>query len=78
MSLEDEARSGRPTDATNKEKNSQSGIQVEEIAHASGISHGSVSTILHDGLGMHMLTACWIPKSLSDEQMGTRASVEAF
>ena len=44
-------------------------IQVEEI------SHGSVSTILHDRLGMCKLTARWISKSLSDEQMTTTASV---
>ena len=48
---------------------------MEEIAQALGISHGSVSTILHDSLGMRKLTACWLPKSLSDEQMATRASV---
>ena len=48
---------------------------MEEIAQALGISHGSVSTILHDRLGMHKLTAPWVPKSLSDEQMATRASV---
>ena len=50
-------------------------IQVEEIAQALGISHSSVSTILHDRLGMRNLTARWVPKSLSDEQMATRASV---
>ena len=50
-------------------------IQVEEIAQALGISHGSVSTILHNSLGMRKLTARWVPKSLSDEQMATRASV---
>ena len=50
-------------------------IQVEVIAQALGISHGSVSTILHDSLGMRKLTARWVPKSLSDEQMATRASV---
>ena len=50
-------------------------IQVEEIAQALGISHGSVSTILHDRLGMRKLSARWVPKSLSDEQMATRASV---
>ena len=49
-------------------------IQVEEIAQALGISYGSVSTILHDRLGMRKLTARWIPKSLSNEQMTTRAS----
>ena len=50
-------------------------IQVEEIVQALVISHGSVSTILHDHLGMRKPTACWVPKSLSDEQMATRASV---
>ena len=50
-------------------------IQVEEIVQALGISHGSVSTILHDGLGVGKLTAPWVPKSLSDEQMATGASV---
>ena len=49
-------------------------IQVREIAQALGISHGSVSTILHDRLSMRKLTARWVPKSLSDEQMATRAS----
>ena len=42
---------------------------------ALGISHGSVLTILHDRLGMRKLTARWVPKSLCDEQMATRASV---
>ena len=50
-------------------------IQVEEIGQALGISHSSVSTILHDRLGMRKLTARWVPKSLSDEQMATTASV---
>ena len=42
---------------------------------ALGISHGSISTILHDRLGLRKLTARWVPKSLRDEQMATRASV---
>ena len=79
-SLEDEARSGRPLYATDEEMckkvrdlvYSDRRIQVEEIAQALGISNGSVSTILYDRLGM--LTARWVPKSLSDEQMATRAS----
>ena len=45
---------------------------MEEIAQALGISHGSVSTILHDRLGMRNR---WVPKSLSSEQMATRTSV---
>ena len=74
--LEDEARSGRPLDATDEEMckkvrdlvYSDRRIQVKERAQALGISHGSVSTILHDCLGMRKLTARWVPKSLSDEQ----------
>ena len=82
-SLEDEARTGCPLDATYEEMCKKvrdlvyydRRIQVEEIAQALGISHGSVSTILHDRLGMRKLTARWVPKSLSDEHMATRASV---
>ena len=48
---------------------------MEEIAQALGISHGSVSTILHDRLGMRKLTARWVPISHSDEQMATTSSV---
>ena len=82
-SLEDKTRSGRPSDATDEEMcnkvrdlvYSDRRIKVEEIANAVYISHGRVSTTLHDRLGMHKLTAHWVPKSLSDEQMATRASV---
>ena len=82
-SLEDEIRSGRPSDATDEEMckkvrdlvYSDRQIKVEEIANALHISHGSVSTTLHNRLGIHKLTARWVPKSISDEQMATRASV---
>ena len=43
--------------------------------NSAGISHDSVSTILHDRLGMRKLIARRVPKSLSDEQMATIASV---
>ena len=82
-SLEEEARPGRPLDATDEEMckkvrdlvYSDRRVQVEEIAQALGISYGSVSTILHDRFGMRKLTARWVPKSLSDEQMATGVSV---
>ena len=59
-SLEDETRSGRPSDATDEEVcnkvrdlvYSERRIKVEEIAHVLHISHGRVSTTLHDRLGM--------------------------
>ena len=82
-SLEDEARSGCPLDATDEEMckkvrdlvYSDRRIQVEEIVQALGISHGRVSTILHECLGRRKLTVHWVPKSLNDEQMAIRASV---
>ena len=72
-SLEVEARSGRPLEVTDEEMckkvrdlvNCDRRIQVEEIAQALGISQGSVSTILHDHLGMRKLTALWVAKGLS-------------
>ena len=48
---------------------------MEKIARALRISHGSVSTILHDRLGIRKLIARWVHKSLSDERMETKASV---
>ena len=82
-SLEDETRSGCPSDATDEEMckkvqdlvSSDRRIKVEEIANALHISHSSASTTLDDRLGMHKLTVRWVPKSLSDEQMAARASV---
>ena len=76
-SLENEARSGRPLDATDEEMckkvrdvvYSHRRIQIEEIAQALGM------VALHDRLGMRKLTARRVPKFLSDEQMATRASV---
>ena len=82
-SLEDEARSERPLDATNEEickkvrdlVYSDRRIYVGEIAQALSILTGSVLTILHDRLGMRKLTALLVPKDLSEEQMATTASV---
>ena len=82
-SLEDEARSGRKLDAIDEEMckkfrdlvYSDRRFQVEEIAQVFGISHGSVSTILHDRLGMRKLRVRWVPKSHSYKRMATGASV---
>ena len=72
-SLEDKTRSGRQSDATDEEMcnkvqdlvYSDRRIKMEEIANALHISHGSISTTLHNRLGMHKLTARWVPKSLT-------------
>ena len=53
-------------------------IKVRDLVYsdtrilALGISHPSVSTILNDRLGMRKLTARWVRKSPSNEQMATR------
>ena len=79
MSLEDKNRSGRPSDATDEEMcnkvwdlvYSDRQLKVAEIAIALGFSHGSISTTLHDRLGMHKPTAhCG-----SQNPLATRASV---
>ena len=72
-SLEDETRSGRPSDATDEEMcnkvrdlvYSDRRIKVEEIPNALHISLGSISRTLHDRLGMHKLTARWVPNPLA-------------
>ena len=72
-SLEDETRSGRPSDATDEEMcnkvrdlvYSDRRVKVEEIANALHITHGSLSTILHDRLDMHKLTARWSQNPLA-------------
>ena len=68
-SLEDKARSARPLDATDEEMCEKFWDQVysdrriqRKKARALGISHGSISTILHDRLGMRKLTARWVPQ----------------
>ena len=72
-SLEDETRSERPSDATDEEicnkvrdlVYSDRRVKVEEIANALHISHGSISTILLDRLGMRKLIARWVPNPLA-------------
>ena len=73
--LEDEARYGRPLDATDEEICKK--LVYSGGGSTTGIRHFTwyVSTILHDRLGMYKLTTRWVPKSQSNEQMATRASV---
>ena len=58
-------------------------IQVGEIAQALGISHGSVSTILHDRLGMRKLTSRLDPqipyrRANGSQSISMQRLVEAF
>lgn len=46
--------------------------KVRELAKATGISTGSVFTILHEHLHMKKLTAKWVPRSLTIQQKRER------
>jgi histone-lysine N-methyltransferase SETMAR len=80
QSLQDEARSGRPVSAGGED--SVSAVQqllqddprlsVESIADRVGISSGTVSTILHQRLGLRKLVCRWIPHVLNDNQRRVR------
>ena len=55
-SLEDEARAGHALDVTDEEMCKKSrDLVYSETTQTLGISHGSVSTILHDRLGKRKL-----------------------
>ena len=51
---------------------SRRGIKVREIVEASGISQGTVFSILHEKLGMKKISARWVPRLLSEENKRNR------
>ena len=85
-SLEDDPRPGRPADVISQEmidrverlvlNNHQ--IKVAELASESGISNGSVYTIVHEHLGMSKVSARWVPRNLNmqDRQQRVESSRE--
>lgn len=83
QSLEDDPRSGRPTEATTIEKCTaveelvmeNRRIKVTEIAQQLGISSGTVETILHLRLGMTKVSCRWVPKMLTPEMKQTRVTI---
>ena len=79
-SLEDDPRSGRPADVITEDKIarvqtlilSDRRIKLDEIATECNISHGSVSTIIHERLHMSKVSARWVPRNLSVQDRGHR------
>ena len=75
-SIEDDARSGRPKDATTDENVEivhnlvmcDRRRDLRSIASEVGISFGAVQTILTDILGMSKVSARWVPRILTDDQ----------
>jgi len=73
-SLEDDPRSGQPSDAVNlsiiaaveKLIRDDRRIKVLEIARTMQISCESVETIIYDHLKMSKVSARWVPRNLTD------------
>ena len=80
MSLTDEPRSRRPSltdDAATVKKVEDLILENQRIAihmimHETGLSYGSVSTIIHDKLHMYKASARWVPYLLTPFQKQTR------
>jgi histone-lysine N-methyltransferase SETMAR len=80
VSLEDEAREGRPQSSTTTEMVAavqalvveDLRVTVQQLATAVGISSGSTSTILHERLGLSKVSARWVPHHLTQEQKQAR------
>ena len=74
-STKDEHRSERPVEVTTSEiidkihdmVLSDRRINVSEIVKATGISQGTVFSILHEKLGVKKISARWMPHLFSEE-----------
>ncbi|KAG5344383.1 SETMR methyltransferase, partial [Acromyrmex heyeri] len=51
-------------------------VKVRELVEATGISHGTVISILHGQLGMKKLSARWMPRLLTVDHK--RKTMEMF
>ena len=79
FSVEDDTRPGRPKTSVTKaniaavkivvEQDVQ--LSVKDIASSTGISEGSVQTILKKCLDLRKVCACWVPHLLAEEQKDT-------
>jgi len=80
--LEDDTRSGRPSDAVNpsviiaveKLIRDYRRIKVLDIARTMQTSCGSVETINHDHLKMSKVSARWVPRNLTDHDRARRVA----
>ena len=69
----DEQRPGRPVEVSSNEMTnkvhdlvlSDRRVKVREIVEATGISQGTVFTILHEKLGLKKISARWVPRLLT-------------
>ncbi|KAG5331535.1 SETMR methyltransferase, partial [Acromyrmex charruanus] len=50
-------------------------VKVRELVEATGISHGTVISILHEQLGMKKLSAKWVPRLLTVDHKRDRVTI---
>lgn len=82
-SCEDEQRAGRSVEVTTPENDKKvykmvmadRRVKVREIVEAMGISYGAVFKILHEHLGLHKVSARWVPRLLTPLQKHDRMDV---
>ncbi|EFN71643.1 Histone-lysine N-methyltransferase SETMAR, partial [Camponotus floridanus] len=82
-STSDAERSGCPIGVTTSETTEKihdmvfhdRRLKVREIVEATGISHGSVVSILSDHLGMRKLSARWMPRLLTIDNKRNRVTI---
>ena len=80
LSTKDEHRQGRPVEATTSEMIDKiqdmilndRRIKLTEIAKTTGLSKGTVFSIIHEKLGMKKISARWVPRLLSAENKRNR------
>ena len=78
-SIEDDARSGRPKDATTDE-NVEIVHNLVMVTSEVGINLGAVQTILADILGtcMSKVSARWVPRILTDDQKRSQHDISRY
>ena len=80
FSVEDDTRSGRPNTSVTKANiaavkivvKQNTRLSVKDIASCTGISEGSVQTILKKRLDLRKVCARWVPHLLTEEQKTQR------
>ncbi|XP_048251006.1 histone-lysine N-methyltransferase SETMAR-like [Haliotis rufescens] len=82
-SLEDDARSGRPSTSTRPENidtvhklvMENRRITLHEIEETTGLSYGSIHNITHGKLHMSKVCARWVPRMLTDDMKLSRVTI---
>jgi histone-lysine N-methyltransferase SETMAR len=82
-SVMDAERSGRSSTSTTGEKQEEARsiiiadrrVKIEEIVSQLGISEGSAYSLARDNLGLHKISARWVPRHLTEEHKRNRLGI---